>query len=106
MQSQCDFPPRAPNQPPPVAQVVGAGTGAQATITVPVGETECTMRIVIDGPASCGWCYGNQAALTASNGVFMLGNTAETFNLPAGIATLSFICAAGTNFRVMFGDGS
>lgn len=105
MQAQFAFQPRAANQNPPVTQVVGAGNGAVQQVTVPQVETECTVRIVIDGPGSCGWCYGTQAALTASNGVFMLGNTVETFNLPAGIITLSFICATGTNFRVHFGDG-
>lgn len=106
MQTQFCFQPRAANQNPPITQVVGAGTGAQATVAVPIVETECTLRIVNDGPASLAWCYGNQAGLTLANGVFMLGNTVETFNLPAGIATLSFIVAAGNNFRVHFGDGA
>lgn len=106
MQTQFCFQPRAANQNPPLSQVAGAGTGSVAQITVPLVQTECTMRIVIDGPSSGAWCYGTQAGLTASNGVFMVGNTVETFSLPAGISTLSFIFASGTNFRVIFGDGA
>lgn len=106
MQTQFAFQPRAANQATPATQVVGAGTGAVAQVTVPVGETECTIRVVIDGPGSGAWCYGTQAGLTASNGVFMLGNTVETFTLPANISTLSFNFPAATNFRVHFGDGA
>jgi hypothetical protein len=106
MQTQFAFQPRAANQNPPVTQVSLVGNGAVQQIAIPVGETECTLRIVIDGPGNTAWCYGTQAGLTLANGVLMLGNTVETFNLPAGISQLSFIGPATSTFRVHFGDGA
>ena len=107
MQTQFPFQPRAANQNPPLAQVNLAVTTAVQQLAVPVVETECTIRIVNDGPAALAWCYGAQPGLTLGNGVYMLPSTVETFTLPAGIAQLSVIGAAsGSNMRVIFGDGA
>jgi hypothetical protein len=107
MQTQFAFLPRAANQNPPVTQVEIAVTAAVQQLAVPQVETECTMRIVNDGPAAFAWCFGAQAALTLNNGVYMLPTSVETFTLPAGITQLSVIgSATGSNMRVHFGDGA
>ncbi len=107
MQTQFAFLPRGANQNPPVTQVEIAVTAGVQQLTVPQVETECTIRVVNDGPSALAWCFGAQAGLTLNNGVYMLPTTVETFTLPAGVTQISVIGAAtGSNLRVHFGDGA
>lgn len=107
MQTQFAFQPRAANQNPPIAQAAIAVTAAVQQLTVPIVLTECTIRIVNDGTSAFAWCFGAQAGLTLSNGVYMLPSSVETFTLPAGISQMSVIGnGTASNMRVHFGDGS
>jgi hypothetical protein len=109
MQTQFAFLPRAANQTPPRNQVNGAVTAAvtQITLTDSPVETECTIRVIVDGAQSVAWCFGSQAGLTVNNGVYQLGNTTETYTLPATITQISCIAAAtGSTLRICFGDGA
>lgn len=107
MQTQFPFLPRAANQGTPATQVTGAVTASVTNVAVPQVETECTIRVVNDGPQAFAWCFGAGAGLTLANGVYMLPTTVETFTLPAGVTQIAVIAAAtGSNIRIHFGDGA
>jgi len=107
MQQNQPFQPAGANSATPTAQVSVALTTAVQQVTLPtLAFDNNTMRIVVDGATNVAWSYGAAANLTLSNGCFMLGNTSETFDLPASVTQLSVIgsAAAGT-FRVVVGTG-
>lgn len=65
-----------------------------------------TLRIVADGGTGLAWCYGTNANLTIDNGEFMLPNSAESFSIDPGYATISIIgLSASGKARVHFGEG-
>lgn len=95
----------------PASQANGAVTASVTQITLPTlpgtqGTRDVVYRFVVDGPQSIAWAYGANGNLTLSNGVFMLGNTVETFLVPQGTTTISVIAAAtGSTLRLIPGDG-
>lgn len=115
MQQTFPFQPRGanPSGTAPAAQVSIAVTASQQDLSLValVGATgpqgECTMRVANVGTDVIAWCYGaGKTGLTLSNGVPMLPNTIETFQLPAGVTTLGIIGAAtNSTLRVVVGDG-
>jgi hypothetical protein len=109
MQTQFCFQPRASNQATPAGTVNGAVTASVTNIVLPVGPglTECTARFVNSGAQVIFWSYGAGASLSVANGVPMLPNTVETFNIPAGVSQLAVIAAAtGSTLYVTVGDGA
>lgn len=98
----------APAVGPPLAQSQLAVTTSvqQINLPIPTSYGEQTLRIVVDGTANIAWCVGVNSQLTINNGVPMLGNTIETFDVPIGITQLSVIgTATGSTIRVTVGDG-
>jgi hypothetical protein len=95
----------------PAAQASGAVTASVTQITLPTlpatqGSRDVVYRFVVDGAQAISWAYGTNSNLTVSNGVYMLGNTVETFLVPQGTTTISVIAAAtGTTLRLIPGDG-
>jgi hypothetical protein len=110
MQTQFCFQARASNQTPPAGTANGAVTAAVTQIALPANapnETECTGRFVNSGTQTIFWAYGTQAGLTVGNGIPMLPGTVETFNIPAGVSTISVIAAAvGSTLYITLGDGA
>lgn len=112
MQAQFPFLPRGLNQNPPVAQdnfvTTAAAVTANLTNTAPGGgnEMETTVRIVNQGNDPTAFAFGAAPGLTLGNGEFMLGNTVETFTLPAKVSQITVIgSAGGSTLRVHAGDG-
>jgi hypothetical protein len=107
MQQQYPFQPRGASGNPPAAQASIAVTTAVQQLTLPQLPSEGgTMRVVVDGTSNIAWTFGVAAGLTMNNGVPMLGNTVESFSIPASVTQLSVIGAAtGSTLRVVVGDG-
>lgn len=112
MQQSFPFQPRACNgtqNVTPAAQVSGAVGVAQATIALPGApyDGETTARFLVDGSQNIAWAYGNATGLLYTNGCAMLGNSVETFTIPAGVTQISTIAlVAGSTLRIIIGDGS
>lgn len=92
---------------PPAANATIAVTTGVQQISLPVANPGVgTMRLVVDGTQKVAWAYGATAGLTMANGIGMLPNTVEVFDLPPSITQLSVIAAAtGSNFSIVVGDG-
>lgn len=107
MQQQYPFQPRGAVGTTPNTQVNIAVTSAVQQVNLPVLPSEgVSMRVVVDGTQGIAWSYGSSSGLTVGNGVYMLPNTVEVFNLPPSVTQLSVIAAAsGSTLRVILGDG-
>ena len=92
----------------PTGQTNVALTAAVQTLSLPASSSEGgALRIAVDGGTGAAYCHGVNPNLTIGNGEFILANSSETFELPAGFTQISVIgaSAAGT-FRAHFGESS
>lgn len=92
----------------PTGQVPLALSATVQQVTLPANSSEGgALRLVVDGGTGCAYSYGVNGNLTINNGEFLLANSAETFELPAGFTQLSVIGASATGtLRVHFGESS
>lgn len=107
MQQNYPFQPRGGQGTTPTTQATLAITTAVQQLTLPqIPSDGCSMIVSVDGASNVAWSYGVSSGLTINNGVFMFGNTKETFTIPAGVTQLSVIGASAVGtLRVNIGDG-
>lgn len=105
------FAPSGLNQNPPVHQVTGAVTASVTTISLaalgaPFADAK-SIRLVVSGNDPVAFAYGTRAGLTLDNGAYMIGNTVESFKLPANVSVLSVISSGtASTLRVHVGEGA